>query len=44
LLRPLNTVQAPFAAIERPFSKYLMGACMRQSPLGAKTVGSRSCK
>src|SRR5712691_13519810 len=28
--RPLNTVQAAFAAIESPFSKYLMGACMRR--------------
>ena len=25
----LNTTQAPLAAIESPFSKYLMGACMR---------------
>src|ERR1700730_9907784 len=36
LLRPLNTVQAPLAAIESPFSKYLMGACMRYLLLGAK--------
>src|SRR5215217_7937423 len=26
--RLLNTTQAPLAAIERPFSKYLIGACM----------------
>ncbi len=28
LFRPLNTTQAPLAAIESPFSTYLMGACM----------------
>src|SRR5688572_14794089 len=28
---PLNTNQAPLAAIESPFSKYLIGACMRLS-------------
>ena len=32
LLRLLNRNQAPFAVSESPFSKYLMGACMRQSP------------
>jgi hypothetical protein len=29
----LNTTQAPLAATESPFSKYLMGACMLSSPL-----------
>src|SRR5262249_3566984 len=29
LFRLLNTTQAPLAAIDSPFSKYLMGACMR---------------
>src|SRR5215510_5322269 len=27
LFRPLNTTQAPLAAIESPCAKYLMGAC-----------------
>src|SRR6266436_10435177 len=29
LLRVLNTTHAPFAAIDRPFSAYLIGLCMR---------------
>ena len=29
LFNPLNTTQAPLAATESPFSKYLMGACIR---------------
>src|SRR5688572_5779789 len=29
LFRPLNTTQAPFAATARPFSKYLIGACIQ---------------
>src|SRR3954465_4263506 len=28
LFKPLNTTQAPLAAMESPFSAYLMGACM----------------
>src|SRR3979490_771225 len=32
LFNLLNTTQAPLAAIESPFSKYLMGACMSLSP------------
>jgi len=28
----LKTVQAPLAAIESPFSKYLMGACIFSTP------------
>src|SRR6476660_10593656 len=32
LLRLLKMNQAPFAVSESPFSKYLIGACMRQSP------------
>src|SRR5438874_9343773 len=35
LFKPLNTTQAPFAANDSPFSKYLIGACMRVSPLEA---------
>jgi hypothetical protein len=27
-LRLLNTIHAPLAAIDSPFSKYLMGACI----------------
>src|SRR5882762_7046332 len=30
LFKLLNTNQAPFAVSESPFSKYLIGACMRQ--------------
>src|SRR3954464_15157030 len=30
LFRPLKTTQAPLAAIDSPFSKYLIGACMRR--------------
>src|ERR1700730_8901448 len=30
LFNPLNTTQAPLAASESPFSKYLMGACIRR--------------
>jgi hypothetical protein len=33
LFRLLKTTHAPLAAIDSPFSKYLMGACMRLSPL-----------
>jgi hypothetical protein len=40
----LNTTQAPLAAIESPFSKYLMGACMRQSPLEAEVTAPESGK
>src|SRR5437667_11645849 len=29
LLRLLKTIHAPFAAIDRPFSTYLIGLCMR---------------
>jgi hypothetical protein len=29
----LKTTQAPFAANESPFSTYLMGACIRVSPV-----------
>src|SRR5215467_13337069 len=29
LFNPLKTVHAPFAAIDRPFSTYLIGLCMR---------------
>ena len=29
LLRLLKTIHAPFAAIESPFSTYLIGLCMR---------------
>src|SRR5436190_5486198 len=32
LFRLLNTTQAPLAAIERPFSTYLIGACMLYAP------------
>ncbi len=41
LFRLLNTTQAPFAAIASPFSKYLMGACMRVVSSGkfAATAG-----
>src|SRR5436309_5608856 len=31
LFRPLKTTQAPLAATTSPFSKYLIGACMRSS-------------
>ena len=34
LFSVLNTAQAPFAAMDNPFSKYLMGAC----------IGDVSCK
>src|SRR5437867_6985651 len=33
--RPLNTYQAPLAAMDSPFSAYLMGACMFASLLCA---------
>src|SRR6188508_339486 len=29
LFRPLKTTHAPLAAMDSPFSKYLMGACIR---------------
>src|ERR1043166_548074 len=29
LFNPLKTTQAPLAAMDSPFSKYLMGACIR---------------
>src|SRR5215813_8541448 len=29
LFKPLKTVHAPLAAIDRPFSTYLIGLCMR---------------
>src|SRR3954469_13462166 len=32
LFRLLNTTQAPLAAMARPFSTYLIGACMLSSP------------
>src|SRR5665213_1765129 len=43
LFRPLNTTQAPLAAIESPFSAYLMGACI-QSLLFSPLAGWKSCK
>src|SRR5579862_5907795 len=35
LFTRLKTTQAPLAAMESPFSKYLMGACIQSSPQGA---------
>ena len=41
LFRPLNTTQAPLAATESPFSKYLIGACIQKSPVVPNEAGRR---
>ncbi len=45
LFSRLNRNQAPLAVAESPFSKYLIGACMRESPpWGRMRVRPNSCK
>src|SRR5215471_4740269 len=39
--RPLKTTQAPLAAIDRPFSTYLTGACMHISSRHPPSEGSK---
>src|SRR4051812_21962655 len=42
LFKPLNTCHAPFAAIESPFSKYLLGECIPKSPLEPRDAGAHA--